>query len=526
MPETILFTDVGEGIHEGKLVQWLITEGQSIKEDQPVCEIETDKAVVEITSSKTGTVLKLHAKVGAILHVGDPLVTVGKPGESYSENGGQTSIRQTTSPDQSAGPSILPTRPTGESQTKNTAPSIAPNNAPAATKSIAINPSSQNVHPTLTRIQALPAARMLAAELGIRLTEVQGSGPGGLITEKDVKRTAQGTVQEDAKVPAIHLMQIIEQTTPSLVQPTYQRILAPPSVRKLAFEYGVDLATLKGTGPAGRITGQDVQNAANTSNQRGEVPARATIPDSPVPSVHVVSKQAGPEIRIPISVVRKKIAERMTASCRIPHVTHVDEADVTDLWRLREEEKSKAADKGVKLTLLAFVAKAVVKALIEFPTLNASLDEGTQESVLKKYYHLGIAVDTQEGLMVPVVKNADRLSVFDIAKEIQRLSEEARHRVIKLDELSGSTFTITNIGSSGGLYATPLINPPEAAILGVMRMQVRPVFDKEGNVRPRNFLPLCLTFDHRLNDGAKAAEFVNEIKKHLENPQSLLTGDN
>ncbi len=304
----------------------------------------------------------------------------------------------------------------------------------------------------------------------------------------------------------------------------------------------MDLSSLQGTGESGRITAQDVLAAKGGFGQAAPVAAQAQ-PQVPQRRIRVVSKVGGPEIRKPFSEIRRKIAERLEYSHSIPNVTQIDEADVTELWALREKEKGRFDDKGVKLTLLPFVIKALCKALKEFPDFNASLDEEAGEVILKKYYDVGIAVETPVGLMVPVLKGADKKSVFDVAQETQKLAIQARDRSIKLDDLSGSTFTVTNIGSVGGIYANPIINPPEAAILGVMRMQTRPAFapaakekktkTKAGKqakpaalkIEARLFLPLCLTFDHRLNDGAAAAAFLLEVKKHLENPDAMLVDD-
>ncbi|MBI2445799.1 2-oxo acid dehydrogenase subunit E2 [Candidatus Micrarchaeota archaeon] len=534
MAETILFTDVGEGIHEGKLVQWRVAEGEAIKEDQPLCEIETDKAVVEIPSSKTGTVLKLHASVGQIMHVGDSLVTVGQPGES---------IPAVTASAVSSGHPSSPAAPV----TTSSSPTVPVSKPPVSA------PTSASLSAT-SAPKATPAVRKLAQQLGVDLNRVNGSGPGGLVTESDVQ-SAKSSASKDAQGASSELPASSSQYRQAAAGPSIHPALikAAPSVRKLAFELGVDLGRVQGSGTGGRITEDDVRNAnaPQSTAMSASAPTAASVPASPVsvsvpaPSaatrrIHVVSRPYGTEIRKPFTPVRKIISERLSWSAALPTVTHVDEADVTELWKIREKEKVHADEKGVKLTLLPFVVKAVCKALQEFPDFNASLDDEKGEVVLKKYYDVGIAVDTPIGLMVPVLKDADKKSVFDIAQQVQLLATKAKERSLKADELSGSTFTITNIGSAGGIYATPLINPPEAAILGVMRMQTRPAFapakknatDSKAKpsksapkVEARQFLPLCLTFDHRLNDGAAAALFVMEVKKHLENPEGLLVGD-
>lgn len=529
MAETIFFTDVGEGIHEGKLVKWLVKEGDAIKEDQPLCEIETDKAVVEIPSSKTGTILRLHGQVGQVMHVGEPLVTIGNQGEKVETPAAMEAQKTATPPAYSPLSTPVPA-------VSSTKPLIPPSSLPSPA-STSFQPS-----PALSVPKATPAVRKLAQQLGVDLSRVSGTGPNGAILEKDVQN-AKTNVSPAAVDSGPVSSQLVQPA--ALAQPTHPALIkATPSIRKLAFELGVDLSRVAGTGPSRHITEQDVRVAKSPAAATAVVPA-ASAPSSMAASsshrIHVVSRPGGVEIRKPFSGLRKTISERLSWNTHVPLVTHVDEADVTELWKMREQEKKRAEEKGVKLTLLPFVVKAVCKALAEFPDFNAALDEEKNEVVLKKYYDVGIAVDTPAGLLVPVVKDADKKTVFDIAQEIQVLSTKARERSLKSDELSGSTFTITNIGSVGGLYATPVINPPEAAILGVMRMQTRPAFAPADTpnkpsggkkaakavpkIEARQFLPLCLTFDHRLNDGAAAAAFVLEIKKHLENPESLLVGD-
>lgn len=204
-----------------------------------------------------------------------------------------------------------------------------------------------------------------------------------------------------------------------------------------------------------------------------------------------------------------------------PHVVSMDEADVTELVSLREKEKKAAEEKGIKLTYLAFIVKAATVALKQHPYLNASLDSQKNEIVLKRYYNIGVAVDTPEGLMVPVIKNADQKSIMELAKETERLAEEARTRKIKLSDLKGNTFTITNIGSIGGLFSTPIINPPDVAILGVHRIRDMAVVI-DGEIKIRKILPLVLSFDHRVLDGAQAARFMNTLMEHLKDPDLFL----
>ncbi len=290
--------------------------------------------------------------------------------------------------------------------------------------------------------------------------------------------------------------------------------LATPKVRKLAKEKGVDINSLSGTGPNGRVVEDDVLHAI--------AGAKIAIPSPSDSGIKHVRKYDfyGYVDRIPLTSVRKIVAENMAKSLyTAPHVVHMDEADVTDLSEIREKEKKKAEAQGIKLTFLPFIIKAVIEGLREYPYLNSSLEDN--EIILKKYYNIGIAVDTEAGLIVPVVKGADQKNMLAIAKEIQDLGEKARKRSLDLQDMKGGTFTITNVGSIGGIFATPIINPGEAAILALGRIQEKPLVI-EGEIKIRKVLPFSLSFDHRILDGATAARFGNLLKEHLEDPYKLL----
>ncbi|WP_126426648.1 dihydrolipoamide acetyltransferase family protein [Brevibacillus marinus] len=313
-----------------------------------------------------------------------------------------------------------------------------------------------------------------------------------------------------------------------------QHILATPSVRKYAREKGVDLAFVPGSGKHGRITRQDVDNylAGHTAAAgAGEQPVQQQ--QAAEPRGTAAAAQAAPVAqqaawaeeaveRVPLRGIRKAISRAMVQSAyTAPHVTLLDEVEVSELIALRQQAKPLAEAKGLKLTYLPFIVKAVVAGLKQFPELNASLDEEKQEIIYKKYYHIGIATSTEEGLLVPVVKAADRKSIFEIAAEINQLAAKARERKASPEELKGSTFSITNIGSAGGMFFTPIINYPEAAILGVGRITEKPVV-KNGEVAVGSVLALSLSFDHRLVDGEPAQRFLNYVKQLLENPTLLM----
>ncbi len=408
------FPDVGEGIVEGEIRRWLVKEGDRVKPDQPLVEVETDKALVELPAPRAGTILKICAREGETIKVGQVVVVIGEAGE------------------ESAG---------AEPEAK---------------------------HESVTVVGALDETPV----------EFQAHHPAAV----------------------------------SVLHPP--RVRAIPSVRKLAKELGVNLARIKGTGIDGRIRREDVLKAAE--EQKARRPA-ASAPAS-APSVKVEEAVE----RVPMSRLRRTIAQTMVQSAfTAPHVTSHDEVEVTRLLEIVRRERPHAEARGAHLTLLPFVVKAVVAGLKAEPYLNAELDMEAGEILLKKRYHIGIATDTPEGLIVPVVRDADGKSVLELAGEIAALGEKARNRTAALSEVTGSTFTITNYGAFGGSFGTPIINPPELAILGLGRAQEKPVA-RDGQVVIRPILPLSLSFDHRLIDGATAQRFLNHVMARLDDPDLLL----
>jgi pyruvate dehydrogenase E2 component (dihydrolipoamide acetyltransferase) len=270
------------------------------------------------------------------------------------------------------------------------------------------------------------------------------------------------------------------------------------------------LALVQATGSGGRITEEDVHRFKETG---GRSVAVTTV---------AVSARAGGEERIPLRGIRRKVAEHMVKSRdTAAQVTHVDEVDMTEVVQLREKARASAEKRGIKITYLPFIIKALIPALKQFPYLNASLDDERGEIVLKKYYNIGIATDTEQGLVVPVVKDAEHKSIAQLAEEIEKLGEKARAQQLSLEEIQGSTFTITNVGGIGGVFATPIINHPEVAILGVHKIIKRPVV-KDNQITIRDMTYLSVSFDHRALDGAMAARFMNAVKQYLEDPKLLL----
>jgi pyruvate dehydrogenase E2 component (dihydrolipoamide acetyltransferase) len=298
--------------------------------------------------------------------------------------------------------------------------------------------------------------------------------------------------------------------------PKEAEILAVPMVRKLASDLKVDLRTVKGTGPQGRITKEDVVKAAKEKKPpEKEIPEKAAKEQPTADAYGVVE-------RLPLRGMRRTIAQAMMKSkSTIPHAVNIDEADITQLLSLKAKAKERAAQKNIHLTILPFVMKAVIISLQEHPYLNASLDDEKGVVVLKKYYNIGLAVDTKDGLMVPVVKNVRGKNLFQLASELATLSEKARSRTIELADLKGGTFTITNYGAMGGIYGFPIIHHPEVAILGMGKILDKPVV-VEGKIEIRKVLPLSLSFDHRVVDGAESIRFMNTVIDLLQDPGLIL----
>jgi pyruvate dehydrogenase E2 component (dihydrolipoamide acetyltransferase) len=334
--------------------------------------------------------------------------------------------------------------------------------------------------------------------------EVAKVGQTIVVIEEGGSEKQEAQIHEQKKEEPEHA-KVVSQASQASTQQIQQNVIATPATRRLARELGVDITKVKGTGPGGRITDEDVRVAASslTIEKKAEQVQLA-------------------EERIPLRGIRKLIAERMVLSKQVSaHVTHVDEVDMTDVVMLREALKGSAEKRGVRLTYLPLIIKALVPALKEFPYINASVDLSSGNIILKKYYNIGIATDTEQGLVVPVVKEVDKKDIFQIASEIEKLAERARAGQLTLEEVKGSTFTITNIGTIGGLFATPIINQPEVAILGVHKITKRPVV-RDDRIEIRDVTYLSLTFDHRIVDGAYAARFTSRLIEILQDKKKLM----
>lgn len=408
--------DIGEGIHEGEILKWFVQEGDEIKEDDVLCEVQNDKAVVEIPSPVEGKVLKIHVQEGEVAVVGDPLISIDA--EGYEDD----------------------------------------------------TPEAEPEQPS--------------------------------------KEPAQEEKTEERK-------ETIEDSVDRIV-------IAMPSVRKYAREKGVDIRAVQGTGKNGRILKEDIDRylAGETKTEPEKEVVQETVETAKQEPVALAGEF--PETREKLRGIRRVIADAMVKSkTTAPHVTLMDEVDVTGLVEHRKRYKPIAEEQGIKLTFLPYVVKALISAGKKYPIINAAIDDETEEIVHKHYFNVGIAADTERGLVVPVIKHADKKNLFELSKEINELADKARNGKLSAEEMRGASFTISNIGSAGGQWFTPILNYPEAVILGIGRIQEKPIA-RNGEVVVAPVLALSLSFDHRLLDGATAQLALNQIKRVLQDPELIM----
>ncbi|MFD1335971.1 dihydrolipoamide acetyltransferase family protein [Oceanobacillus iheyensis] len=416
--------DIGEGIHEGEIVKWFVKEGDEVKEDDVLCEVQNDKSVVEIPSQVDGKVTKIHVAEGDVAVVGDTLISF--EAEGYDDEEGDS----------------------------------------------ADDSSSDSKEEKSTDSKE---------------------------EEKEASKEESSEQSDDT------------------------RVIAMPSVRKFARDNDVNIKDVNGTGKNGRILKEDVESYLSGDQPSGEVAEdKAEASSEDKQETKAAPQGQYPETREKMTAIRKSIAKSMVNSkSKAPHVTLMDEIDVTELVAHRKKFKAVAAEQDIKLTYLPYVVKALVSASKKFPILNSYIDENTDEIVEKHYYNIGIAADTDRGLLVPVVKDSDKKSIFQISQEINELAGKARDGKLKPDEMKGASNTISNIGSAGGQWFTPVLNYPEAVILGIGRIADKPVV-RDGEIVVAPVLSVSLSFDHRIVDGATAQLALNQIKRLLNDPQLIM----
>ena len=429
------FPDIGEGIHEGKILEWHVTRGQTVKEGDALVKVETDKVVADIPSPRAGVVRNLFGKAGQVINVGDVLAELDVEGEDVP---------------------------------------------PPSTRPAPSRPHTEEVEET-------------------------GFGVVGQIE----------VAHDDAFLPATG--EGLDESGAAAVAERARKVLASPVARKMARDLGVEIQKIKGSGPGGRIMKEDVQRSA-TPGSSASTTVIPSIPRAP-------QKIEGAEGRIEyveLSQIRKTIAARMSQSkFTAPHMTAFEEVEVSKLVALRTEQKSALADEGITLSYLPFVVRAAALALTKHRQLNCRLDLENNRVIYHHFYNIGIAVDTPDGLIVPVIKDADQKSIFDLARIISDLARRAKERALSLAEIRDGTFSITNYGSIAGTHGVPIISYPEVAILGVGRIMEKPVV-KNGAVVPGHVLPLSLSADHRIVDGGEVARFLQDVMALLADPVNML----
>lgn len=469
--------DLGEGVAEGEILKWYVEVGGEVTEDEPLVDIETDKAAVTIPSPKGGVLKSVAGDVGDTVDVGSVLCSIEESGgggddasassdekKSDKKNDGgdeKESAKKDSAEKDSAEKKDAPKQEEPARASSASSDGSRPSGGGSAPSRDGAGAAPRPAVAVATRnnggpVPAAPATRRIARELGIDIAQVPGSGRGGRITTEDVRLFAEGGI-----------------------------------------------ATSIDLGDGGAVTG-----TAGAGIPYYELEA---MPDFDA---------LGPTEREPVRSIRRKVAKKMvTSMVTVPHVAHMDDADVTELEAYRKRLK---AEGGPSLTLMAFLVKALTRVLADHRMLNASLDPQKGEIVYKRYYNIGFAADTPQGLMVPVIKNADKLSTVGISDEIRRLANAARERSIDVKDLQDGTFTVTNVGAIGGSYVIPTINYPECAILGMGRTQEKAVV-RNGEIVARLMMPLCITYDHRVIDGADGARFMNQLVRYLSDPVSWLS---
>ena len=544
--------DLGENVEAGEVINLLVSVGDSLEEDQPVIELETDKAVIEVPSSVSGTIAEIMVSEGDTAAVGQVILTVeGSAGDPGQKPEAPAPKDETPSRPAEAAPPVPGQPPStagaGEAPASRpievTLPALGEGIESgdivavlvSAGSDIAVDDPVLEVEidkgvvempsPLAGKVTAVHVSEGDKAAVGQLVLTVESeapapeSGPPPAAPAPPGKEAPQATPPSPAPAPVPAPAPPAGTDTPA---PT-KLVPAAPSVRRLAREIGIDIAEVRGTGPGGRISADDVKTHSRAINsRRAAAPGAAgtQVEAAPLPDF---SKWGDVE-RKPMSNVRRVTARHMANVWgTIPHVTQFDRADVTDLeaWRRKYGETVEAA--GGKLTPTAIAMKVAAAALSKFPAFNASIDAGSEEVVYKKYIHIGVAVDTERGLLVPVVRDVDRKNILELSVELTEISARARSGKLGIEEMQGGTFTVSNLGGIGGTSFTPLVNAPEVAILGIARSSQEPVL-VDGEFTPRLMMPLALSYDHRLIDGADGARFLRWFCDALENPFLLALG--
>ncbi|HBM5572665.1 TPA: dihydrolipoyllysine-residue acetyltransferase [Enterococcus faecium] len=536
--------DIGEGIAEGEIVKWFVKPGDTINEDDTLLEVQNDKSVEEIPSPVTGTVKNVIVPEGTLANVGDVLVEIDAPG--HEDNEGDSGVAaESQTPAKPAAEPTVDTESAGSSSEgvfQFKLPDIGEGIAEGEIVKWFVKPGDTiNEDDTLLEVQNDKSVEEIPSPVtgtvkNVIVPEGTVANVGDVLVEIDAPghNSAPSTSAPSAEAPKEKVetsgsASVVEAADPN------KRVLAMPSVRQFAREKDVDISQVTATGKGGRVTKEDIENFL--AGGPSSAPAKSEAPEAAAPkeaAPAAESKPAAPakpfksnlgdlEERVAMTPTRKAIAKAMVNSKHTaPHVTLHDEVEVSKLWDNRKRFKEVAAANGTKLTFLPYVVKALTATVKKYPVLNASIDDANQEIVYKHYYNIGIATDTDHGLYVPNVKDADRKGMFAIADEINEKAKLAHDGKLSAEDMRNGTITISNIGSVGGGWFTPVINYPEVAILGVGTIAQQPIVNAEGEIVVGRVMKLSLSFDHRIVDGATAQQAMNNIKRLLADPELLM----
>ncbi|MDQ8522727.1 dihydrolipoyllysine-residue acetyltransferase [Enterococcus faecium] len=536
--------DIGEGIAEGEIVKWFVKPGDTINEDDTLLEVQNDKSVEEIPSPVTGTVKNVIVPEGTVANVGDVLVEIDAPG--HEDNEGDSGVAaESQTPAKPAAEPTVDTESAGSSSEgvfQFKLPDIGEGIAEGEIVKWFVKPGDTiNEDDTLLEVQNDKSVEEIPSPVtgtvkNVIVPEGTVANVGDVLVEIDAPghNSAPSTSAPSAEAPKEKVetsgsASVVEAADPN------KRVLAMPSVRQFAREKDVDISQVTATGKGGRVTKEDIENFL--AGGPSSAPAKSEAPEAAAPkeaAPAAESKPAAPakpfksnlgdlEERVAMTPTRKAIAKAMVNSKHTaPHVTLHDEVEVSKLWDNRKRFKEVAAANGTKLTFLPYVVKALTATVKKYPVLNASIDDANQEIVYKHYYNIGIATDTDHGLYVPNVKDADRKGMFAIADEINEKAKLAHDGKLSAEDMRNGTITISNIGSVGGGWFTPVINYPEVAILGVGTIAQQPIVNAEGEIVVGRVMKLSLSFDHRIVDGATAQQAMNNIKRLLVDPELLM----
>ncbi|HDU7909667.1 dihydrolipoyllysine-residue acetyltransferase [Enterococcus faecium] len=536
--------DIGEGIAEGEIVKWFVKPGDTINEDDTLLEVQNDKSVEEIPSPVTGTVKNVIVPEGTVANVGDVLVEIDAPG--HEDNEGDSGVAaESQTPAKPAAEPTVDTESAGSSSEgvfQFKLPDIGEGIAEGEIVKWFVKPGDTiNEDDTLLEVQNDKSVEEIPSPVtgtvkNVIVPEGTVANVGDVLVEIDAPghNSAPSTSAPSAEAPKEKVetsgsASVVEAADPN------KRVLAMPSIRQFAREKDVDISQVTATGKGGRVTKEDIENFL--AGGPSSAPAKSEAPEAAAPkeaAPAAESKPAAPakpfksnlgdlEERVAMTPTRKAIAKAMVNSKHTaPHVTLHDEVEVSKLWDNRKRFKEVAAANGTKLTFLPYVVKALTATVKKYPVLNASIDDANQEIVYKHYYNIGIATDTDHGLYVPNVKDADRKGMFAIADEINEKAKLAHDGKLSAEDMRNGTITISNIGSVGGGWFTPVINYPEVAILGVGTIAQQPIVNAEGEIVVGRVMKLSLSFDHRIVDGATAQQAMNNIKRLLADPELLM----